>query len=43
MTMDDQIPDDAFTPRHIKDAALELLKYGQVSDALAIWGGGRGP
>jgi hypothetical protein len=33
MTMDEQNPDDAFTPRHIKDAALELLKYGLLESA----------
>jgi hypothetical protein len=30
---DDRIPDEAFTPRHIKDAALELLKYGLLESA----------
>jgi Domain of unknown function (DUF4194) len=33
MTMDEQNPDDAFTPRHIKEAALELLKYGLLESA----------
>lgn len=32
-TTDEQIPDEAFTPRHIKDAALELLKYGLLESA----------
>jgi hypothetical protein len=33
MTMDEQNPDEAFTPRLVKDAALELLKYGLLESA----------
>jgi hypothetical protein len=33
ITREESVPGEGFTPRHIKDAALELLKYGLLESA----------